>query len=258
MNSMKTPQKLLREKKIIIFDVDGTIADSKLPIDNGMKQLLSKLLLEKIVVMIGGGKYELFKKQIVHRLPHNSELLRNLFLLPTNAASFYIFSGKWKNIYNKRISQIEKNEIIKQLTLALKKAGYTPPKKVYGKIIEYRGTQVTFSALGQKAPLYEKTEWNKKHDVRGKIKNTLKKNLNGFDAKVAGLTSIDVVRKGIDKAYGIRKVKKYFNMHTKDILFVGDMIIPGGNDYPVVKTGVDYIKVKSPQETKKIIQSLLS
>jgi len=256
---MKIPQKALKEKKIIIFDIDGTITKSKMPIDKEMAGLLSKLLLKKKVVLVSGEKYTLFKKQIVSKLPKVSLILKNLILLPTNAAMFYVYkNSRWERLYNIRISKKEEAEILKQFYVALKRVGFISPQHRYGKIIEYRGTEVVFSALGQKAPLSEKNKWNKKHDVRKKIKNILERRLPGFDAKVAGLTSIDVIREGIDKAYGVQKVKKYFNIKTKDILFVGDMIIPGGNDYPVVKTGVEYIKVKSPRETKGVIQSLIS
>lgn len=258
MNSMKTPQRPPKEKKIIIFDIDGTITKSKMPIDKEMAGLISTLLSKKKVALISGEKYSLFKKQIVSKLSKSSSGLQNLVLLPTNAAMFYVYkNNKWERLYNLRISKREETEILKQLHIALKRIGFINPKHNHGKIIEYRGTEVVFSALGQKAPLSEKSEWNKKHDVRLKIKNILERRLPGFDAKVAGLTSIDVIREGIDKAYGVQKIKKYFNVQTKDILFVGDMIIPGGNDYPVVKTGVEYIKVNSPRETKKVIQSLL-
>jgi len=259
MNSMKTLRESLKKKKIIIFDIDGTITKSKMPIDKEMAKLLSALLLKKKVVLVSGEKYSLFKKQIVSKLSKSPLGLQNLILLPTNAAMFYVYKdGKWTRLYNIKISKKEEEEILEQFHIALKRIGFINPKHNHGKIIEYRGTEVVFSALGQKAPLSEKSEWNKKHDVRLKIKNILERKLPGFDAKVAGLTSIDVIREGIDKAYGVRKIRKYFNARIKNILFVGDMIVPGGNDYPVVKTGVDYIKVNSPRETKRVIQSILS
>ena len=41
------------------------------------------------------------------------------------------------------------------------------------------------------------------------------------------------------------------------MFFVGDAIFPGGNDYGVVRTGVDYLPVKGPEETKKVVRKLL-
>ncbi len=260
MNSMNTRRKeSVKKKKIIVFDIDGTITKSKMPIDKEMATLLSTLLLKKTVVLVSGEKFLLFKKLIVSKLQNTPSVLKNLVLLPTNAAMCYVYKrGKWVRLYNLKISKKEEKEILKQFHGALKRAGFIPPAHIYGKTIEYRGTEVVFSALGQNAPLSKKTKWNKTHDTRKKIKNILEKNLSGFDAKIAGLTSIDVIREGIDKAYGVRRVKKYFHARTKDMLFVGDMIIPGGNDYPVVKTGVEWIRVGSPKETKKLIKSLIS
>lgn len=249
----------IKKKKIIIFDVDGTITKSKMPIDKEMARLLSMLLSRRTVVLVSGEKYSLLRKQIVSKLSKDVSVLKNLVLLPTNAAMFYMYkNGKWTRRYNIKISKKEEKEILTQFHVALKRIGFVPPTRKYGRIIEYRGTEIVFSALGQKAPLSKKTEWNKNHDVRTKIKNILERKLPGFDAKVAGLTSVDVIREGIDKAYGVRMVKRYFHVHTKDILFIGDMILPGGNDYPVVKTGVEWIRVDSPKATEKIIRSLIS
>jgi hypothetical protein len=74
---------------------------------------------------------------------------------------------------------------------------------------------------------------------------------------VGGITTIDVTHKGIDKAYGIRQMEKYLKVKIKDMLFVGDAIYPHGNDYAAVKTGIDYIKVEGPSQTKKVIKEIL-
>jgi HAD superfamily hydrolase (TIGR01484 family) len=144
--------------------------------------------------------------------------------------------------------------------------GYKHPKKTYGPVIEDRGTQVTFSALGQevvamlgKKGLKMKDEWRDKYTpVKLQIAKLMSKYLPNMHVKAAGHTSVDVTQKGIDKAYGLKQIEKYLHVKIKDMLFVGDAIFPGGNDYAVTKTKVDYFPVKDPEDTKKVIRQVLN
>ncbi len=247
-----------KNKKLIVFDLDGTLTWSKAPIRKDMIKLLSRLLDKKMVAVIGGGRYEQFKNQFVNYLPRDDYRLKRLFIFPTSATAFYKFAkNDWQRIYSHGLSILERKKIKYAFKEAFSKIGYKHPKKTYGVVIEDRGTQITFSAAGQKAPLKVKENWNKNFDVRPKLMKVLIKLLPQFEVRRGGLTSIDVTRKGIDKAYGIRQIEKKLGFKRKEIIFVGDAIYPGGNDYAVVKTGVDYVKVKDPEETKKIIKKLI-
>ncbi|MCH8889020.1 HAD hydrolase family protein, partial [Patescibacteria group bacterium] len=75
--------------------------------------------------------------------------------------------------------------------------------------------------------------------------------------RIGGTTSIDVTKKGIDKAYGIQKIEKSLNIRRDNMLFIGDAVFPGGNDYSVKEAGVKTIQVSGPEETKEIIRELL-
>ena len=245
-------------KKLIVFDLDGTLTWSKAPIEKDMVKLFSRLLHQKMVAVIGGGKYEQFKNQFVRHLPKSDELFKKLFIFPTCSTEFYrLKKNGWQRVYSYKLSATEKKKIKNAFKKAFAATNYKNPKKIYGVVIEDRGTQITFSAAGQKTPLKVKEEWNKNSDVRPKLMKVLIKLLPKFEVRQGGLTSIDVTRKGIDKAYGIRQIEKILHVPRRAILFVGDAIFPGGNDYAVVKTGVDYLKVKNPVETKKVINKLL-
>ena len=135
---------------------------------------------------------------------------------------------------------------------------YFHPKKVYGKLIEDRGTQVTFSFLGQKAPVPLKDKWRKEHaDLKLRIANVLQKHLPDLEVRAAGYTSIDVTRKGIDKEYGMKQIKKYLGISFDDMLFVGDALFPGGNDFAALRTGVLCFEVKEVSDTKKLVRHIL-
>jgi phosphomannomutase len=76
--------------------------------------------------------------------------------------------------------------------------------------------------------------------------------------RLGGTTSIDVTRLGMDKAYGIRKLREILGIELKEMLFAGDALFPGGNDYPVKEAGVVSIQVNNAEETKRVIETFLA
>jgi phosphomannomutase len=237
--------------KLIIFDLDGTLAESKQLLDNEMADLIYQLLEKKNVAVISGGAYKQFEKQFLKGVRGD---LSKLYLFPTCSTSFYRHQEGWEKVYEEALTQQEKEKIFLAFRKSIEEVKYHP-KKVYGDMIEDRTTQITFSALGQKAPIEEKNKFNSK--IREDIKLHLEQYLPEFSIRLGGTTSIDVTRKGIDKSYGIRKIEEHLKIPKTEMLFVGDALYEGGNDYPVKTTGVKCIQTSGPEETKEIIKSIL-
>ncbi|MBI4160192.1 HAD-IIB family hydrolase [Candidatus Wolfebacteria bacterium] len=253
-----SPQPSFRDKKVIIFDLDGTLTRSKADMTPETSVLLSRLLKQKRVAVIGGGRYELFKRQLIDQLNTDALQLKNLFLFPTNSTAFYRFeNGGWRQVYTHSLTAGEKKKIFDAFEKTFQEANYTHPNDIYGEIIEDRGSQVAFSAHGQQAPLEVKEKWQKERDVRGQLMEILRKHLPEFEVRQGGLTSIDVTRRGINKSYGIQQIEKTLGVPIKDMVFVGDALFPGGNDYAAIKTGIDCLRVSGPQETNEFIESLM-
>ena len=209
-------------KKLIVFDLDGTLAQSKASLDAEMATLLSALLGTVKVAVISGGDWPQFEKQVLANLPHD-EHLKNLSLLPTCGTKYFQYSRVWKKVYSEDFTADEKKKIIGSLMQALATAGFKA-EKVWGETIEDRGSQITFSALGQQAPLEEKKKWDPDFTKRKKIKSFLDKLIPEFSIRLGGTTSIDVTKPGIDKAYGIRKLRDTLGIAIKEMIFVGDAL----------------------------------
>lgn len=251
-------KKINPHKKIIAFDLDGTLAQSKMAIDKEMAGLLTALLEKKIVAVIGGGSFSLFQEQLLFSLKCQEDLLKNLILLPTSGACFCKFeNGNWQIAYQNILTPKERERIKTGIINALEDINYAMPNKIYGLMIEDRGTEVTFSALGMEAPLEKKREWNSTQDRRREIKKALEARLPEFEIRLGGLTSLDITKKGIDKAYGINQIMKLLSVSKDEIVFVGDALYEGGNDATVLGTGVDTVQVSGPEETKQFIRSLM-
>jgi len=243
-------------KKLAVFDLDGTLAESKSALDPEMAELLGRLLEVVKVAIISGGAWEQFETQVLSNLPRDDRL-EDLSMLPTCGTQFYRYDDGWKKLYAEDFSPEEKKQIIAALDRALDETGYRPEKH-WGELIEDRGSQITLSALGQQAPLDEKKQWDPDFAKRNRIKAILQPLIPRFSVNLGGSTSIDVTMPGIDKAYGIHKLRETLRIPIADMVFVGDAIFPGGNDYPAKQAGVISIRVRDPEETKRVIEAFIA
>ncbi len=245
-------------KKIIVADLDGTLAESKSDMDKEMSDIIVKLLEYKAFAVISGGAYSQFQKQFVKNLSCPENLISRLYLFPTCATTFYMYKkGVWERVYSEDLSSDEKRRAFNAFEVAFKKANFKKPEVLYGELIEDRGTQVTFSAFGQAAPLELKKGWDPDGSKRSVIAKYMSELIPDLEIRIGGTTSIDVTKKGIDKAYGIKKIGEHLNYKTSDMLFVGDALFKGGNDYPVKEAGVDCISVTGPSETKRLFAEII-
>jgi hypothetical protein len=181
----------------------------------------------------------------------------NLYILPTCGTKFFQYTGDWKKIYEEDLTMDQREKILSSLEKALRAADFKI-EKVWGEQIEDRGSQITFSALGQQAPLEEKLKWDPDHTKRKKIKAILDKSIPEFSVRTGGSTSIDITKPGVDKAYGIRKLRDLLGISLKEMIFIGDALYVGGNDYPAEQAGVVSIPVKDPNEAKRVTQAIIA
>jgi phosphomannomutase len=245
-------------KKIIVFDLDGTITPSKSPMDAEMASLFSRILDRMMIAVITGGGFERFQAQF-QALDCTPEQRRRLFFLPTTGTRLYKFTDSWELVYADEMRIEERQKIKGAFEQAYKDIDYQHPEQVYGEIVEDRGTQMTFSACGQDAPLEVKMAFKAAHDDRRfALADAVRKHLPDFEVNVPGVTSIDVTRKGIDKGYGIEKIEEHLGVPVSTMVFVGDALYEGGNDHPVIRTGIDTVAVKDPEETKAVLRQWLA
>jgi len=243
-------------KKLIVFDLDGTLAESKSPLSDEMSTRVGALLRTIKVAIISGGDWPQFQKQVLSNLAHD-KYLKNLFLLPACGTKFYAYNSGWKKRYSEDFNEDEKKKIILSLNKAIKLSGFKTNGH-WGDPVEDRGSQITYSALGQQAPLEEKKTWDPDFTKRRKIKEILDRSIPEFSVRLGGTTSIDITKPGIDKAYGIRKLKDILGITVKEMIFIGDALFPGGNDYPAKEAGVVSIQVSDPEQTKRVIETLIA
>lgn len=243
--------------KIIIFDLDGTLAESKSAVTPAMVLTLKRLVSRFEIAVISGGAWPQFESQLINRLDLNPEESRRFHMFPTSGTSFYSNDGaRWNCVYSEVLAPDEVTKILSAFDVVLQNPGVRMPKRLWGDQLENRGTQITFSAMGQNAPVAEKKKWDPTFSKRLTIIEQLIQIIPEFDIRAGGATSIDVTHKGIDKAYGIQQIEKHLGFSRSEMLFIGDAIFPGGNDYSVKMTGVECIETTGPEHTQQIIEEL--
>jgi len=243
-------------KKLIVFDLDGTLAESKSSLDAEMATLLGSLLGVVKVAVISGGDWPQFEKQLLSNFPRDGHL-KNLSILPTCGTKFFKYAGGWQKLYSEDFTDAEKEKIIRSLKQVVESSG-NKAEKIWGEQIEDRGGQITFSALGQQAPLEEKKKWDPDFAKRKKMKSHLDERIPGFSVRLGGTTSVDVTKPGIDKGYGIRKLRDILGIAIEEMIFIGDALFPGGNDYPAKEAGVESIRVRDTEESKRVIETIIA
>ncbi len=251
------------KRQVIAFDLDGTLAPSKSPLPDRMGAALNQLLDKYEVCVISGGKFEQFEKQLLGNLQAEHTKLEKLHIMPTCGTRYYRYEAdkqKWSIVYSEDFNEQQKLKIIKALEAAVDHLEMNE-EKVYGETIEDRGSQISWSALGQdivdglgQEGVRLKEDWDPENRKKLKLVNYLTPLLEEFEVRAGGTTTIDITKKGIDKAYGMRKVMDMLNIPKEAIFFIGDRLIEGGNDYPVKAMGIDTIQVDNWKQTALAVE----
>lgn len=251
---------MLPNKKIIAFDVDGTLTVSKTLITESMANLIKELVKQKMIIAIAGGSFKQLETQFIPPLLNDNSLIpfiHNLILLPTSGSQRYEYDEikkEWKLTDKEPLDVDVKKRAIKLLQEVINNPIYEIPPNPIGEIIEDRDTQITFTPNGQQAPVELKLRFDPDRNKREKIKAILSPQLPEVDLLINGTSSIDILPKGFNKAVGLMRFLDKIGLSKMDVIFIGDALFPGGNDYSVYEAGFDTIAVKNPGETEAIIK----
>lgn len=245
------------ELKAVVFDLDDTLAPSKSTMDPSMSDALARLLDRIDVCIISGGRFEQFEKQALDGFTADEAAMARLHLMPTCGTRYYLWrDGAWQLQYAEDLTDDEKSRTIAALEAGARELGMWHPGP-WGDIIEDRGSQVTFSALGQQAPIDEKLAWDPDGAKKRALGAWVQERLPDLEVRGGGSTSLDITRKGIDKAYGIDKLVAQLGVELEELLFLGDRLDEAGNDYPVYRHGVLCVPVHGWEQTRDYVDALI-
>ena len=245
-------------KKIFIFDVDGTLTPSRLPMTEEFQKFFKEWARKNRFYLVTGSNIEKLQEQMEG--------------LEIHADGIFTCCGNeyWQSdpaVHPKHCDLIYSNkfkppkDLIKYLELELK---YSPYKKQCGNHIEDRGSMVNFSIVGRDCNQEQREEYYKldKEKVERKIiAQAIKEKFPDLDAVIGGQISIDIYPKGNDKSQVLNVIEQERLVTTNEYIFIGDGIENGGNDYPLAElmdnTEIcDWYHTKGWEHTKEILESL--
>lgn len=242
----------LSSKRIIVADVDQTICEPAQVVERHLAEQITKLTARGYsFAFISGTNLEELQRMISARLEREHHLLAS-----TGATYAVQRNGTSMVVYNHTLTPEEKQEIVAAFEQLILKYNLQPLTSKEDQLLD-RKSQITLSVLGRKAPLEIKKAFDPSGEKRKGWIEFLRQYLpdEKYEIRIGGTTSIDITRKGIDKEWGIREFAKFNGLALSEILFIGDKLYPGGNDYPAARI-VDCIAVKNPEETLRKLQEL--
>ena len=236
---------------LIVFDVDGVLCESKTPIDPEMGNLLGRLSKKDRVVFITGGTFNQVKEQVIDNIKH---LKDDVLVMSLSGAELWnCYGGTWNNTIQNELTDDERGKILASIIHVF---DLHKPFMKWGQIVEDRGSQITISLLGQDAPWFIKKYYDPEMEMRRAFVEELKDRLgDSFEIRMGGSTSIDISKKGLDKGTSLSNLITMLNIPKTDVVYVGDKLMEGGNDYPVKRDGFHCVAVKTVSDTKEFIKN---
>lgn len=248
-------------KKLLAFDSDDTIVLSKMPASPRMAKLLAEILKIYDICIISGTGFEktIYPNTVKQIEKIEGVDLSRLHIMPTCGTRYYRYQGgDWKLQYQEDLTDEQKQRIFSAIEKSARELNMWVENPA-GEIIEDRLSQITYSALGQEATPEDKYAWaaaNK--DNRRKLHEAVEVLIPEFEIRTAGTTSLDVTKPGVDKAYGMNKLMEATGFSKDEIIFFGDKLDEGGNDYPVKAMGIDCIAVERWEDTAYALEGIIA
>ncbi|MBS3111797.1 HAD-IIB family hydrolase [Candidatus Woesearchaeota archaeon] len=231
--------------KFLVFDVDGTIVESTQELGEEFQKIFLTLNNKFSLVFISGTNKTELNRMVSSKLGS----IDHFIISNSGSICDKIESKKTFNLWKDSLEEKDKEKIKNSLNLLSKEYNLIPITSKEDQILD-RGSQITFSILGRNAPLEKKKNYDPDTSKRKSFIQFLNNNgLNEeYDLKIGGTTSIDITLKGINKEYGLKKFMEINKLLKDQIIFFGDQLEEGGNDFPVKKLGIRTIKVKNPKD----------
>lgn len=259
-------------KKIILFDMDGTLTPARKKMQRSMLNALKKIQsLNYEVGIVTGSDMNYIKEQCSIMFDDFNFDHKNVHYFPCNGTKYIRFdkSGTENVLYQlsmkEKIGEEKYREIVYRLIenqLRIKNKLYSKHIPLTGNFIDCRGSMINWCPIGRNASHDDRAKWkamDKKYNIRENLLDAYFRApvYENIAVKLGGSTSFDIYPNGWDKSY----VLGNFNQED-DIWFVGDKCRQHGNDkelFDAVKER-DFEKsfeTQNPQQTIKIINTLL-
>ena len=233
---------MYRHAKHLFFDLDDTLTLSRSAIDGDMKELLSSL--GKDLVVISGAQSSQIRTQIGDV---------STIVMGQNGNEAIDVSGDI--LWREPISE-EDEQVIRKHIDALKSFLAIRPRRE-DDLVEHRGAQISYSIIGHNEDVTIKKSFDPDRSKRRSLLMAVPFTSRTIEVKLGGTTCFDYFLKGRHKGFNISKLIAHKGWNANDCLYFGDALVPGGNDETVVGV-IETISVDNHRHTYKILKEHLA
>ena len=220
-------------KKLICFDLDGTLTQHRTLIEDNVLEFLERLKEKYKLIMVGAGAAERIYKQMRE---YPVDILGNYGMQESK-----VIDGKFE-VVRKEITQPDREYFLEKAQYLREKYGYQEFK---GDSVEFHQTgMVTFPLLGTKADIKDKLAFDPTREKRRKMYKEVQELFADYTVYIGGSSSFDFSLKKYNKYDAIMAYAKENGYQKQEILFVGDDFEDGGGDSHVRIFGIDYINIE--------------
>lgn len=219
-------------KKLICFDLDGTLTQHRSLLGEKNRAVLDKLSKKYKIIIVGAGSVERIYNQIGG---YPIDIIGNYGM-----AEAKIINGKF-TIIRQAGKRVDKKFFIDKISYLRKKYGYTEYK---GDGVEFHSTgMVTFPLLGTTADIADKLAFDPTREKRKVMYPEVLEIFKDFTVYIGGSSSFDFLVKPFNKYDAIMTYAKNNGYTRGEILYVGDDFGDGGGDSHVRLGGIDYVEI---------------
>lgn len=244
--------------KAALFDLDDTLVETFEAPSPEMLQGILRMLDLMPLAIITGRDFPWMESDFLPQMVHSRNIGR-FFVFPEGAAQCRWWDGReWKELYGWALTDDERTRIKKAIAECVEETGVLKGLPVFGEQYVDKKAMIAFAALGLEVPRDLKYSWDPGNVRRAKLRDAIAVKLPEYDVLMGGATSTDVTKKGVNKSHGVRWLSEHLHIPPQEMLYVGDALYPGGNDYVVIETGIQTRSTSGPKETLGIIEELLA
>lgn len=237
-----------RGQTIFLADMDGTLTPARLPMTEDFAEVFSDFIRKNIFYVVSGSDV----KKVREQMPKSVlDEVAGLFCSMGNE-----FYAKDELIYRNNFDPEE--SLLERLENYRKNTSYNG--QLFDNYIEFRPGMLNFSVLGRNCPHEQRAvykEWDNVHGERFRIAKELSQLYPQYDISVGGNISVDIVPHGLGKEQVAAKVREIYPQSK--IIFLGDRIQKGGNDYSLARAllklgNAEIVAVDGPEDTLKFLK----
>jgi membrane-associated protein len=254
---VRTWKERQKPPRVVLFDLDGTLAPASEKLSPEIAEQFSSLLTKVPVALLSGARMDRIERDFLPSLPQGARL-ENLYIFPETCARGFRYANGWHLVYEHSIDEKERADALRILEEGVRAEGLDR-EPLTGERILSSAFQISYTGTGMDASAQEKEVWDPRREKRGRLKKRIDAALTelGLESRIVARTTMDITKKGVDKAIGVWWLSKHLSIAPRDMLFVGDEFGKNGNDTPVLKTGIQTREVANSRETLVVIQALL-